>query len=213
MSTAFSVVERFTSVQGEGYLSGTPAHFLRLAGCNALAQHLTCADWCDTGYSWGGGCQHEMVDFDAVHAALHASNAPLLVITGGEPMLQGEAIDRYLAKYPEPTWGRTVAIETNGTLPRERSDVWYTVSPKPPFYEVAPGPVSEVKLVVDQELLTDYRVSSLMQGLERQCASCAYFVQPIDNDLLLAKYLVQAILPRHPRWRLSLQLHKLMEVR
>lgn len=213
MNGAFSVVERFSSVQGEGYWSGTPAYFLRLAGCNARAQHLSCTDWCDTGYSWDRDCERATVGFEELHASFHASNRPLLVITGGEPMLQAEAIGSYLTKYPEPRWGRSVAIETNGTLPRERSDVWYTVSPKPPFYEVAPGPVSEVKLVVDQELLTDYRVSSLMQGLERQCASCAYFVQPIDNDLLLAKYLVQAILPRHPRWRLSLQLHKLMEVR
>lgn len=114
--------EIFHSLQGEGVRIGVPATFVRLAGCN-----LACA-WCDTKYSWGNG-----IELSAENAAARilAFGGKSLVITGGEPLLQQEAVAELLPLLPSDFY---VEIETNGTLePSEflvrRVNQW-NVSPK-----------------------------------------------------------------------------------
>ncbi len=96
--------EIFYSLQGEGVRMGTPAVFLRLAGCN-LACH-----WCDTKHSWGKG-----IDMDVAHVAARilACNCPNLVITGGEPLMQQEELADLLSRLPQDFF---VEVESNGTL-------------------------------------------------------------------------------------------------
>jgi organic radical activating enzyme len=119
------VAEVFRSLQGEGPSAGTPAHFLRLQGCDVGCQ------WCDTKYSWdaGGGSESSVADAFAALRAL--GEAPLLVVTGGEPLAHA-GIERLLAaavgRWP---W---VEVETSGVAPpplaHER--LHYMWSPKLP---------------------------------------------------------------------------------
>ncbi len=96
--------EIFYSLQGEGVRMGTPAVFLRLAGCN-----LSC-HWCDTKHSWGKGV---VVDAATLATRVLAYHCRSLVITGGEPLLQQAELSALLALLPEDFF---VEVETNGTL-------------------------------------------------------------------------------------------------
>ena len=99
-----SAPEIFYSLQGEGTRCGTPAVFLRLAGCN-----LACK-WCDTKHSWGNGILCSVAD-TAGHIADFNCNS--LVITGGEPLLQQPALEKLIALLPADTY---VEVETNGSI-------------------------------------------------------------------------------------------------
>ncbi len=96
--------EMFYSLQGEGTRMGTPAVFLRLAGCN-----LACR-WCDTKHSWGQGVEMEV---EQVAKRLLSCGCRNLVITGGEPLLQQEELVSLLALLPTEFF---VEVESNGTL-------------------------------------------------------------------------------------------------
>lgn len=114
--------EIFYSLQGEGARVGTPAVFLRLAGCN-----LSCT-WCDTKHSWGAGME---LSAEAVAQRLQAYSCRHLVITGGEPLLQQEELEQLLELLPADY---VIEIETNGSVVpsralRRRVD-WWNVSPK-----------------------------------------------------------------------------------
>jgi len=110
---------------------------------------------------------------------------------------------------------REVFIETNGTIDVPVSvGVWVTCAPKPPKYEIKPRWIQEVKLVVTEELLGNIdEFTRILQKVEYDSLGCSYYyLQPCDNDLEVAKHIVEA-LPYFPRWRLGLQLHKLLDVR
>ena len=114
--------ELFYSLQGEGVGVGAPAVFLRLVGCN-----LHCA-WCDTKRSWSQGIQ---LSVEEVAARLLRYPCRRVVITGGEPLLQAEELERLLALLPSEAF---IEVETNGTLAptqllAERVNQW-NVSPK-----------------------------------------------------------------------------------
>jgi organic radical activating enzyme len=117
-----SAPEIFYSLQGEGTRCGTPAVFLRLAGCN-----LKCK-WCDTKHSWGSGITRTAAE-TAAEITAFACNS--LVITGGEPLLQQAALEELLLHLPDDMH---IEVETNGTiLPTsrlaQRINQW-NVSPK-----------------------------------------------------------------------------------
>jgi 7-carboxy-7-deazaguanine synthase len=119
------VSEWFLSLQGEGPSAGTPAHFLRLQGCD-----VGCA-WCDSKYTWDPKGGHERA-IDAVLAELLAlGDAPLLVVTGGEP-LEHAGIESLLVAALE-RWPR-VEVETSGLMPPplHHARLHYNVSPKLP---------------------------------------------------------------------------------
>ena len=105
------VAEVFVSVQGEGPSLGRPAVFLRLSGCN-----LSCT-WCDTKYAWYGG---EELSVDAVAERVldllrRYRGVDLLVVTGGEPLLQSEELAELLARLRREVPHLEVEVETNGT--------------------------------------------------------------------------------------------------
>jgi len=110
------VSEVFVSVQGEGPSVGRPAVFLRLAGCN-----LSCS-WCDTKYAWFGG---EELGVDVVAERVldllrRFRGVNLLVVTGGEPLLQSEELVELLSRLRRELPYLEVEVETNGTVdPRE----------------------------------------------------------------------------------------------
>lgn len=119
------VAESFLSLQGEGPTAGTPAHFLRLQGCDVGCR------WCDSKYTWdaGGGAT---VALDRAFAALRAlGDAPLLVVTGGEPLAHDGV--RELLTAAVGLWPR-VEVETSGLVPPPLTHprLAYNCSPKLP---------------------------------------------------------------------------------
>ena len=123
----YPVSELFTSIQGEGFHTGTPAHFIRLAGCN-----LNC-EWCDTDHS-----ERERLTPEQIVERLHLkrSEVTMVVLTGGEPTIHD--LVPLLKTLREQNKIKVIAIETNGThvekwLEYREFDVWITLSPKTPF--------------------------------------------------------------------------------
>ena len=185
--------EIFYSVQGEGAYTGTPAVFVRLAGCN-----LACT-FCDTDYSLKFFAS---VD-DVIRRVREAGgDCPMVVLTGGEPLLQSETPELIEALRRD---GRRVHIESNGTIYADLpQDVWLCVSPKERVDPRMARRANEVKLIVDRRVPEEL--------LDLFAGKPLILLQPEGNktenvDLALA------YVKAHPaRFRLSLQTHKLIGV-
>lgn len=124
--TTLAVAEIFRAFQGEGPSAGRLAHFLRLGGCN-----LACAR-CDTPYTWDSSrfdLRKEIRNMDLTDVAAALTGPGLLVITGGEPLLQARALGEFLGNEAAL---RPFEVETNGTLPPPLWAGWgdWNVSPK-----------------------------------------------------------------------------------
>lgn len=191
------------TLQGEGAHAGRPCVFLRFAACN-----LACT-WCDTDFAPEGATRHTADEIAARLVELDTHGARMVVVTGGEPTLQWDAP---LAEALHAS-GFRIHMESNGTRPLPGPVDWLTVSPKPQFHPtsialVGELPASELKVVIDDTV--DEAV------LDRYAAryTCAhYFAQPCMDDRYahhLARTL--ALVHARPRWRLSLQLHKILGV-
>ncbi len=218
----YTVKEIFYTLQGEGANAGRPAVFCRFTGCNLWTgreedRHRAVCTFCDTDFVGVGSDGGRFATADALadavlarwprveHAADGGSRAaggrPLVVCTGGEPLLQLDepAIDALHRR------GFEVAVETNGTRPAPASLDWICVSPK------ADAPLvqrsgHELKLVFPQPLAPPERFESL--------AFDHFMLQPMDGpDAEENTRLALAYCLAHPRWRLSLQTHKLLGIR
>ena len=210
----YAVKEIYYTLQGEGAQTGRPAVFCRFVGCNlwsgreADRQTATC-NFCDTDFVGtdgpGGG---KFAEAEALANACRAAwrgnggMAPFVVLTGGEPMLQ---VDEKLITALHAA-GFEIAIETNGTLPVPRAIDWICVSPK------AGAPLvqrlgDELKLVYPQtELAPEALVALDFKH---------FLLQPMDAGPQTSDNLRAAIdyCLAHPKWRLSLQTHKLLGLR
>jgi 7-carboxy-7-deazaguanine synthase len=207
---AYAVKEIFYTLQGEGARSGRAAVFCRFAGCNLWSgreedRARAACYFCDTDFvgtdGVGGGLFRSADGLaDAILRQWPASNAsPLphgyVVFTGGEPLLQldGSLIDACHRR------GFEIAVETNGTIPAPPGIDWLTVSPKPNSI-LLQRQGSELKLVFPHEVRPEDVEHLAFQH---------FFLQPMDGPRLrentrLAVEYCQA----HPKWRLSIQLHK-----
>lgn len=189
-----ALAEIFYSIQGEGTWSGTPAVFVRLAGCN-----LAC-DFCDTDYSI-----KSFAAVDQVVAAVRVAgkDCPMVVLTGGEPFAQTEAAALIEALRRD---GRRVHVESNGTIYADLPpDVWLCVSPKERVDARMARRADEAKLIVDERVPEEH----LALFAEKR----TILLQPEGNkpnNVALALEYVKA----HPqRFRLSLQTHKFIGAR
>ncbi len=209
----YSVKEIFYTLQGEGANAGAPAVFCRFAGCNLWSGReedrasATC-NFCDTDFvgtdGEGGG---KFVDAqslaDAVERAWPTAKPEhrFVVCTGGEPLLQFDkaAIDALHHR------GFRIAIETNGTIAAPTGIDWVCVSPKADA-ALALAAGDELKLVYPQAKAPPERFESL--DFEH------FFLQPMDGPAR-ASNTREAIdyCLAHPRWRLSLQSHKIIGIR
>ena len=209
---AYSVKEIFYTLQGEGAQTGRPAVFCRFAGCNlwsgreadrATAVCTFCdTDFVDTDGPGGGRFAAATALAFAVAQAWPADTggARFVVCTGGEPLLQLDA-GLVEALHGE---GFEIAIETNGTrLPPPGVD-WVCVSPKAGA-ELLLRTGDELKLVYPQPGAEPHRFEALEFD--------HFFLQPMDGPARAAN--TEAALRyclAHPRWRLSLQTHKLLGI-
>ena len=194
------VNEIFHSLQGEGYHSGTPAVFVRLSGCN-----LRCP-FCDTQHA-GGTEMSEPEIVAAVKSLCPVLRSPLVVVTGGEPALQ---LTASLVEALHAV-GDRVAVETNGTLPLPGNVDWVTLSPKSLWLGEEAAPVltraDELKVLFDGG--HDPAAYDHIDAAHR-------FLQPMDtgdparNAALMHQAADYCL--GHPQWRLSLQIHKILNI-
>ena len=206
----YAVKEIFYTLQGEGAHAGRPAVFLRFAGCNlwtGLERDREkgpggCSRWCDTDFVGGTKFRTAADLFAAVAAHWpDASVPPFVVCTGGEPLLQLDA--SLVSLFNDAGW--SVSVETNGTVDPPAGKLWLTVSPKAGSeLRVLKG--NELKLVFPQVGAEPAR----FEGLEFE----HFFLQPMDsasraeNTQRALEYCLA-----HPQWRLSLQTHKILDIR
>lgn len=194
------LVEQFPSLQGEGFYTGRAAWFIRLAGC------LVHCPWCDSKASWIV-TDYPQVSVQEMVEAAAASGTNFAVITGGEPLLH--KLDALCAGLKAA--GMTIALETSGTRPLSGVFDWICLSPKPylaPLPEVYEA-AHELKAVISQAADLDWALDQA----SRVSPSCRLSVQPNwENHRQVEPLLVDFVL-RHPRWRLSLQTHKYLDIR
>jgi 7-carboxy-7-deazaguanine synthase (Cx14CxxC type) len=208
---SYAVKEIFLTLQGEGGQAGRPAVFCRFAGCNLWTGReqdragAVCT-FCDTDFvgmdgPGGGRFATPQALAEAIEAAWRGGpDNRLVVLTGGEPLLQLDAplIAALHAR------GFSLALETNGTLPAPAGVDWVCVSPK------ADAPLAqtcgqELKLVFPQAGVDPARFEHL--AFER------FLLQPMDGPALVENTRAAiAYCLAHPRWRLSVQTHKYLGI-
>jgi len=204
---SYAVKEIFLTLQGEGMQAGRRAVFLRFAGCNlwsgreADRARAQCT-FCDTdfvGTDGGNGGRYDAAALAAkVEALWGEGERRLVVITGGEPMLQ---LDAPLVGALHGA-GFEIAVETNGTLLAAPGLDWICVSPKAGT-SVVQRQGDELKLVWPQQGIDPAELLSWRFD--------HFLIQPLDGpDAQASKAAAIDYVLRNPRWRLSLQNHKLL---
>jgi 7-carboxy-7-deazaguanine synthase (Cx14CxxC type) len=208
----YAVKEIFYTLQGEGANTGRPAVFCRFAGCNLWSgreadRASAVCRFCDTDFVGtdgpAGGKFPDAASLARAVATAWPSGAGgrrFVVCTGGEPLLQlgTDLLDAFHAE------GFEVAVETNGTVEPPPGIDWLCVSPKAEAPLVVRGG-DELKLVYPQAGAEPSRFEGLDFG--------QFFLQPMDgpareaNTAAALRYCLE-----HPRWRLSLQTHKLLGI-
>lgn len=207
----YMIKEAFPTLQGEGGQAGRPAVFVRFSGCNLwsgreLDLPTAVCRFCDTDFVGtdgpGGG---RFGAAEALASAIELAwgsgrDRRFVVFTGGEPLLQLDAplLEAVHAR------GFEVAVETNGTIPAPEGIGWLCVSPKAGA-ELRQRSGRELKLVYPQLGLDP----ATLEGLDFQ----HFWLQPMDGPRLAdnTAAAVEYCLA-HPRWRLSLQTHKLIGI-
>lgn len=194
----YRINEIFYSLQGEGYHSGTPAVFVRFSGCN-----LHCA-FCDT--------QHQVGEIMSLEEIVDEVNkypiAQLVVLTGGEPSL---FIDEAFVSELKQKTGKYIAIETNGTRPLPNNLDWVTLSPKSSFEGGDAEPCvlkhcDELKVVYLGQDLAQYDDIEAKYRFLQPC-----FVEDLKQRNANMQTCVEAV-KSHPNWRLSLQIHRVLNI-
>ena len=191
----YKIKEIFYSLQGEGSNAGTPAIFIRFAGCN-----LACP-WCDTNYHYGDQMEVE----DIIDKCLELvpkgefTEKMMVVLTGGEPSLQ---VDHKLLRelHQEEFY---VAIETNGTHEIPDDIDWVTLSPKEGS-TLALDYADEVKVVYTGTSPEHWREKIVCHN---------WFLQPLHNGTSANTEETVKYILNHPDWQLSMQLHKILGLR
>ena len=209
---SYVVKEIFYTLQGEGANAGRAAVFCRFAGCNLWSgrEHdraEAICPFCDTDFVGIGPDGGRFADADGLASAVasrwpaNADASPFVVCTGGEPLLQLDD-DAIAAMHSR---GIVVAIETNGTIAAPREVDWICVSPKAGTTLVQQRG-QELKLVFPQAGVDPERYATL--DFEH------FFLQPMDGPQVLANTeLAVRYCLDHPRWRLSIQSHKILGIR
>lgn len=188
------LAEIFYSIQGEGTWTGTPAVFVRLAGCN-----LAC-DFCDTDYAL-----KFIASIDDVVRMVRAEggDCPMVVLTGGEPLAQADTPALIDALRRD---GRRVHIESNGTIFTELpADVWLCVSPKERVDPRMAARANEAKLIVDERVPEEHLALFKEKG--------TILLQPEGNKRTNVMIALEYAKTHPARFRISLQTHKMIGVR
>lgn len=196
---ALPVMEHFYTIQGEGFHSGVPCYFVRLGGCD-----VGCP-WCDVKESWEQE-KHPIHTVDEIVKWVVLTKAPKVVVTGGEPLMHNLDIlcEQFSAN------GIDCHIETSGAHAYSGSWDWFTLSPKKrklpqqENYEQA----NELKVVIARA--NDFRFAE--EQASKVNENCKLYLQPEwskESEILQE---IIAYVKENPKWNISLQTHKYMDI-
>jgi organic radical activating enzyme len=193
------IMEEFYSLQGEGIHTGKPAYFLRIGGCNVGCH------FCDVKESWDVN-KHTLTPVDEIVQRIVANPSEAVVVTGGEPMLYD--LD-YLCNELRIN-GIQLFLETSGSEPVSGEWDWICVSPKrkhPPLQKVL-SQANELKVVICNE--EDFEWAE--KNAKHVGEYCHLLLQPewSSSKIMIPK--VVAYILKNPKWRISLQSHKYMDI-
>ena len=197
--TSYPVMEMFYSLQGEGYHQGKAAFFIRLAGCD-----VGCV-WCDVKDSWDAS-KHPVLSIENIVESALAHPSKLAIITGGEPLLYN--LDPLTMALKAA--GFETNIETSGSSPMSGQWDWVCLSPKKfkaPIAENIPL-ASELKVVVFNNSDFEWAETYAKQS----AANCKLYLQPEWDKHAQITPLVIEYIKENPKWELSAQLHKYIQV-
>lgn len=210
----YSIKEIFYSLQGEGHHAGRPAIFCRFSGCNLWTgrekdRAAADCDFCDTDFigtdgTYGGKYKttDELAQVIKNIWPAGKTGKPYVVCTGGEPLLQlDSALILKLQSY-----GFEVAVETNGTLKAPAELDWVCVSPKT-LDKFIQKSGDEIKLVYPLDHITPQDLEMLKFN--------HFYLQPLDQENMQIKNMQDTIdyCLKNPKWHLSLQRHKILQIR
>jgi len=199
IATQYPVMEMFYTLQGEGYHQGKAAYFIRLAGCD-----VGCV-WCDVKESWDAS-KHPVFSVEEIVSNALAHPARLAIITGGEPLLYNlDALTTALKKV-----GFELNIETSGSSPMSGNWDWVCLSPKKfkaPLTESIQA-ASELKVVIFNTHDFEWAETFAKQV----SPNCKLYLQPEWDKSNEITPLVIEYIKAHPKWELSAQLHKYIQV-
>jgi 7-carboxy-7-deazaguanine synthase len=193
------LMEHFYTIQGEGFYQGHAAYFLRLGGCD-----VGCV-WCDVKESWDADV-YPLVSVDQMVNFVKSSGTKLVVITGGEPVMYN--LTELTARLQES--GFKTNIETSGVYPLTGSWDWVCFSPKkfkkpvPSIYDKA----NELKVVIYNK--SDFAWAE--SHAEQVSQQCNLFLQPEWSKEKEVLPLIIEYVKQHPKWKVSLQIHKYMNI-
>jgi len=193
------LMEHYYTIQGEGYNTGTPAYFLRLGGCD-----VGCV-WCDVKESWNPQ-KHPVSTVDKMLHLVKMANASTAVITGGEPLMYNlNFLTDHFKKNNIQLW-----LETSGAYPLSGDWDWICVSPKkfkaPLNKSLATA--DELKVVIYNHM--DFNWAEQHAATVKE--SCKLFLQPEYSRRQEMLPEIIEYTKQNPRWRISLQTHKYMNI-
>lgn len=193
------VMEHFYTIQGEGYHQGKAAYFIRLGGCD-----VGCV-WCDVKESWDAA-KHPLFNVESLRSKVKETPAEMVVITGGEPLMHNlDELTRELQAA-----GLKTNIETSGAHTLSGTWDWICLSPKKfkaPLPEILPV-ADELKVVVFNK--SDFEWAETYAALVSP--ACKLYLQPEWDKASTVTPLIIDYIKANPKWELSLQVHKYINV-
>jgi 7-carboxy-7-deazaguanine synthase len=199
VTTLLPVMEHFYTLQGEGFHQGRAAYFIRLGGCD-----VGCV-WCDVKDSWDAD-KHPKHEIRALLSYVKKTPAEIVVITGGEPLMHplGELTKEFQQA------GLKTHIETSGAHPLSGHWDWICLSPKKfkaPLPEILPQ-ADELKVIIFNR--SDFDWAEKYAALVSP--SCKLYLQPEWDKAADMTPLIIEYIKADPKWELSLQIHKYINV-
>lgn len=199
MEKKLPVMEHFYTLQGEGAYAGVAAYFVRLAGCEVGCH------WCDVKESWTISANQYM-EIAEIVAVAKESGAEIVVITGGEPTMHN------LTEITEVfhLQGLRTHIETSGAYPFTGNFDWICLSPKkflppkPEYYAIA----HELKIIVFND--SDFEWAEKHAALCQE--NCVLLLQAEWDKKTQMYPKIVAYIQQNPKWRMSVQTHKYLEI-
>lgn len=193
------LMEHFHTLQGEGRFTGHSAYFLRLGGCD-----VGCV-WCDVKESWNKDA-HPLTAIDEMVESVKASGSHIAVITGGEPLMH----DLILLTSSLQHAGIKTHIETSGAHPLNGQWDWICLSPKK-----FKAPLNEVIVAAHELKVVIYHPSDFAWAehyAAKVSPDCLLYLQPEWSKSAIMTPLIIEYILKNPRWVISLQTHKYMQI-
>ena len=193
------IMENFYTIQGEGYYSGKAAYFIRTAGCDVGCH------FCDVKESWDKDL-HPLKSINKIVDEVLPYNVKTVVITGGEPLMWNlEPLTRLLNDK-----GINVNIETSGAYPITGRFDWICVSPKKGKQAISEllSVANELKIIVYSK--NDFKWAE--KYAQKVSSECVLFLQPEWNKFDRMIPHIVSYIKENPKWNISLQVHKYMNI-